>query len=190
MIAVHDREVAKRLRTLRQHAMDLSDLARHGAKDIVFEGYPERGWNCRMTDLQAALGLHQLPHLDEWIDVRAAQWDRYDALLRDLPLETPAPPQEGTRHARHLYTILVRPDAPRTRDEVLSFLNDRRIGTGVHYRGVHLHPYYRDEFGIRAEDLPVATDISERTLSLPFGPKVTEADQDDVVAALADALGG
>jgi perosamine synthetase len=60
----------------------------------------------------------------------------------------------------------------------------------VHYRGVHLHPYYRDQLGIRAEDLPVATDISERTLSLPFGPKVTEADQDDVVAALADALAG
>ena len=65
MIAVHDPAVAARLRTLRQHAMDLSDLARHGAKDIIFEGYPERGWNCRMTDMQAALGLRQLEALDD-----------------------------------------------------------------------------------------------------------------------------
>ena len=60
MIAVHDAEVAERLRRLRQHAMDLSDLARHGASDVVFEYYPERGWNARMTDMQAALGLCQL----------------------------------------------------------------------------------------------------------------------------------
>ncbi len=183
-------ETAEEVERLALHGLSLGAWQRFSDAGYKHYEVVEPGFKFNMTDLQAALGLHQLPHLDEWIDVRAAQWDRYDALLRDLPLETPAPPQEGTRHARHLYTILVQPDAPRTRDEVLSFLNDRRIGTGVHYRGVHLHPYYRDTFGIRAEDLPVATDISERTLSLPFGPKVTEADQDDVVAALADALAG
>jgi dTDP-4-amino-4,6-dideoxygalactose transaminase len=60
----------------------------------------------------------------------------------------------------------------------------------VHYRGVHLHPYYRDKYGLKPSDFPVATDISERTVSLPFSPKVTHSDQDDVVAALSELLRG
>jgi len=181
---------AEEVERLALHGLSLGAWARFS--DAGFKHYEvvEPGFKFNMTDLQAAIGIHQLPRLDEWIDVRAAQWARYDELLADLPLETPPPAGEHMRHARHLYTVLVAPGAPRTRDEVLSFLNDRKIGTGVHYRGVHLHPYYRDALGVRPEDLPVATDVSDRTLSLPFGPKVTEADQDDVVAALADALAG
>jgi len=69
-------------------------------------------------------------------------------------------------------------------------LSARRIGIGVHYRGVHQYPFYREKYGISERDFPVATAISERMLSLPLSPKVTEADQDDVVAALARLLGG
>ena len=98
MIAVHDPAVADRLRTLRQHAMDLSDLARHSAKDIVFEGYPERGWNCRMTDMQAALGLRQLEALDDILAERTRQADRYSAALEHIPhLEAPYEPEYATR---------------------------------------------------------------------------------------------
>ena len=98
MIAVHDPAVAARLRTLRQHAMDLSDLARHGAKDIVFEGYPERGWNCRMTDMQAALGLRQLEALDDILAERTRQADRYGAALEHIPhLEAPYEPEYASR---------------------------------------------------------------------------------------------
>jgi dTDP-4-amino-4,6-dideoxygalactose transaminase len=82
----------------------------------------------------------------------------------------------------------VRPDAALGRDAVLDFLNSRGVGTGVHYVGVHLHPYYRRRYGIDPASLPVATTISERTLSLPLSPGVTEADQDRVVRALEDAL--
>ena len=64
-----------------------------------------------MTDLQGALGMHQVPQLDGWIDVREELWERYDELLRDLPVETPPPAEEGTRHARHLYQVLVEPTA-------------------------------------------------------------------------------
>jgi dTDP-4-amino-4,6-dideoxygalactose transaminase len=141
-----------------------------------------------MTDVQAALGLHQLPRLDAWIDHRAELWARYDELLSGLPLETPALPAEGSRHARHLYQVLVEPEAPLARDELLDGLTAHGIGTGVHYRGVHLHRYYRDRYGLAPEDFPVATAISERTLSLPLSPNVTEADQDDVVSALRELL--
>ena len=120
--------------------------------------------------------------------VVAELWDRYDELLAGLPIRTPSPPEPGTRHARHLYQVLVEADARLTRDQLLDGLTARRIGTGVHYRGVHLHPFYRDTYGLEPADFPVATDISERTLSLPLGPKVTEADQDDVVSALRELL--
>lgn len=79
-------------------------------------------------------------------------------------------------------------DAPLCRDELLDALTARKIGVGVHYRGVHLHSFYRDKYGLEADDFPVASSISERTLSLPLGPNVSEADQDDVVEALADLL--
>ena len=79
MIAVEDPAIADRLRQLRQHAMDVSDVARHAARDIVIEGYPERGWNARMTDMQAALGLTQLELLDEILEERRRQAARYTA---------------------------------------------------------------------------------------------------------------
>jgi dTDP-4-amino-4,6-dideoxygalactose transaminase len=142
-----------------------------------------------MTDVQAAVGLHQLRRLDEWIERRAELWDRYDELLAGLPLELPPPPEPDTRHARHLYQALVAPEAPLTRDQLLDALAERRIGTGVHYRGVHLHPFYRDKYGLEPRQFPVASDISDRTLSLPLSPKVTDQDQDDVVAALEELLG-
>jgi dTDP-4-amino-4,6-dideoxygalactose transaminase len=79
-------------------------------------------------------------------------------------------------------------DAPISRDELLDFLVQRRIGAGVHYRGVHLHPWYRERYGIEPDALPVSTDISDRTLSVPLSPKVTERDQMDVIEALRSAL--
>jgi dTDP-4-amino-4,6-dideoxygalactose transaminase len=148
----------------------------------------EPGFKFNMTDVQASLGLHQLPLLDAWVERRAVLWDRYDALLAGLPVRTPPPAEPGTTHARHLYQITVDPDAPLTRDPLLDALTAKRIGTGVHYRGVHLHPYYRDKYGFEPGHFPVATAISEQTLSLPLSPKVTEAHQDDVVGALVDLL--
>jgi dTDP-4-amino-4,6-dideoxygalactose transaminase len=109
-------------------------------------------------------------------------------LLDGLPLQTPPAAEPGTRHSRHLYQVLVEPQAPLERDELLDGLAQRNIGAGVHYRGVHLHPYYRDRYGLVPEQLPVATAISDRTLSLPLSPKVSEADQDDTVTALRELL--
>ena len=181
-----------------QLAEEVERLALHGLSvgawqrfsDAGFKHYEvvRPGYKYNMTDVQAALGLRQLPRLDAWIDRRAELWDRYDELLAGLPLSTPAPPEPDTRHARHLYQVLIDPDAPIGRDQVLEGLNERRIGSGVHYRGVHLHPYYRDRYGLVPEQFPVASAISERTLSLPLSPKVSHADQDDVVAALTELL--
>ncbi|MDX6649415.1 MAG: hypothetical protein QOJ97_1366 [Solirubrobacteraceae bacterium] len=187
-IATDDPEVAAEVERLALHGLSLGAWARFS--DAGFRHYEvvEPGYKHNMTDLQAALGIHQLPKLDPWIDRRAQLWDRYDELLAGLPLELPPAADPDTRHARHLYGVLVDPGARLSRDELLDHLHEQRVGAGVHYRGVHLHPYYRDRYELDPASLPVATDISHRTLSLPLSPAMDEGDQDDVVAALRAAL--
>ena len=189
-LATEDPEIAARVERLALHGLSLGAWARFSDQGFRHYEVVEPGFKFNMTDLQAAIGLHQLSHLDAWIDRRAQLWERYEELLSDLPLATPLPAAEGTRHARHLYQVLLHPEAPLTRDELLEALNARGIGTGVHYRAVHLHPYYRDRYALAPERFPCATAISEQTISLPLSPKVTDADQQDVVSALRELLAG
>jgi dTDP-4-amino-4,6-dideoxygalactose transaminase len=187
-VATDDPRIATAIERLALHG--LSQGAWQRFSDQGFRHYEvlTPGYKLNLTDLQASLGIHQLPRLDGWIARRAELWASYDELLADLPVQLPAPVAPGTRHTRHLYSILIAPDAPASRDQLLALLHDHRIGAGVHYRAVHLHPYYRDRYQLDPADLPVATDLSMRTLSLPLSPRVTEADQEEVAGVLSDAL--
>jgi dTDP-4-amino-4,6-dideoxygalactose transaminase len=187
-IATDDGAFAEEVERLALHGLSLGAWQRFS--DAGFKHYEvvRPGFKYNMTDIQAALGIHQLPRLDGWIDQRAELWARYDELLAEVPVQTPAPAAPEARHARHLYQVLVDPDAPLTRDELVDGLTQHKIGTGVHYRGVHLHPYYRETYGLAPEQFPVASDISERTLSLPLSPVISEGDQDDVVGAMRALL--
>jgi len=190
-LATEDRTVAERVERLALHGLSLGAWQRFS--DTGFKHYEgvEPGFKFNMTDVQAALGIHQLPMLDRWIVRRAELWRRYDEALARLPLALPAPVDERTmRHARHLYSVSLADDAPLERDALLDALARHRVGAGVHYRGVHLHPYFRERYRIDPSFLPVATEISARTLSLPLSPKVTDADQDDVVAVLGAIFDG
>ena len=188
-IATDDAGVAAEIERLALHGLSLGAWQRFSDQGFRHYEVVRPGWKFNMTDIQAALGLRQLARLDEWIERRAEQWSRYDEALGGLPLELPPAAPGGLRHGRHLYQVRVLPDAGLTRDQLLPALHERRIGSGVHYRAVHLHPYYRSTYAVAPEDLPMATDISTRTLSLPLGPAVSNADQDDVVAALSEVLG-
>jgi dTDP-4-amino-4,6-dideoxygalactose transaminase len=185
-----DAAIAEEVERLALHGLSVGAWQRFSDHGFRHYEVTRPGFKYNMTDVQAAVGLHQLPRLNGWIERRAQLWDRYDRLLAGLPLLTPARPEPDTLHARHLYQVLLEPDAPLGRDQLLDALTERNIGTGVHYRGVHLHPYYRDTYDLRPEQFPVATMISERTLSLPLGANVNERDQDDVVDALRELLGG
>jgi len=187
-LVTDDPETAAEVERLALHGLSLGAWQRFSDSGFRHYEVVRPGFKYNMTDVQAAVGLHQLVRLDEWIEQRAQLWERYDSLLAALPLQTPPQPEPHTRHARHLYQVLVDPAAPLTRDQLLDRLAERNIGTGVHYRGVHLHPFYRDKYGLTESQFPVATAISEQTLSLPLSPKVTAADQDDVVAALTELL--
>jgi dTDP-4-amino-4,6-dideoxygalactose transaminase len=191
-VATPDAAVAEEVERLALHGLSLGAWARFSDTGYRHYEVEKPGYKFNMTDVQASVGLHQLPRLDEWIDRRAELWDRYDELLTELPVETPPPPSGSMRHARHLYPVLVEPDAGVDRDRLMGVLHEQRIGAGVHYRAIHLHPYYRRRYlryGLDPDALRVAADISHRTVSLPLSPKVTESDQDDVVAAMRTAFG-
>ena len=149
----------------------------------------EPGFKYNMMDLQAALGIHQLARVEDNLRRRQAIWARYDEAFADLPVFGPPPEAPGTRHARHLYTLLLDLDRlTATRDDVLLALHAERIGTGVHYRALHLHPYFRNTFGYVRGDFPNAEWISDRTLSLPLSPKLTDEDVESVVDAVVRTL--
>jgi dTDP-4-amino-4,6-dideoxygalactose transaminase len=187
-LVTDDPRIAAEVERLALHGLSLGAWQRFSDSGFRHYEVVRPGFKYNMTDVQAAVGLHQLARLDEWIERRACLWGRYDELLDGLPLQGPPPPEPHTRHARHLYQVLLDPEAPLPRDQLLDALTERNIGTGVHYRGVHLHPFYRDKYRLQPDDFPVANAISERTLSLPLSPKVSEEDQDDVVGALTELL--
>ncbi len=145
----------------------------------------ELGYNYRMTDLQAALGVSQMGRIDAYVDRRRALAARYDALLAGLPLATIAQLPDAVS-AFHLYPVRV--DAG-IRKQVFEDLRAAGIGVNVHYIPVHLQPWYR-AIGFGPGDFPEAERYYAEAISLPLYPTMTEAQQDEVVTALRKALGG
>jgi dTDP-4-amino-4,6-dideoxygalactose transaminase len=142
-----------------------------------------------MMDMQAALGTHQLARVEFNLVRRQQIWSQYDNAFAGLQVFLPRAEEEDTRHARHLYTILLDLDQlTASRDEIQAALHRQHIGTGVHYRALHLHPYYRDTFGYHRGDFPHAEWISDRTLSLPLSPALSDRDVEDVILAVTRTL--
>ncbi|MFQ5656059.1 MAG: DegT/DnrJ/EryC1/StrS family aminotransferase [Candidatus Methylomirabilales bacterium] len=150
--------------------------------------YP--GYKYNMTDLQAALGIHQLARLESNLKIRERHWRSYEEAFRDHPcLATPAPPDPRDRHARHLYTIVLDTGrAKMTRRDFIAALKDENIGTGIHFTPLHLHSYYTKTFGYARGQFPTAEFIGERIVSLPLSPRLTDEDVEDVIAAVFRVL--
>jgi dTDP-4-amino-4,6-dideoxygalactose transaminase len=189
MLTTASDELAARSKRLALHGLSADAWSRFSDKGFKHYEVVEPGFKCNMTDIQAALGIHQLARVEENLGRREQVWEAYDEAFADLPVFLPASAGPGTRHARHLYTLLLDVDSVSlTRDELLTGLHEDNIGTGVHYRALHLHPYYRDRFGHAPGDFPNAAWISERTLSLPLSPKLTDDDVEDVISAVRRKL--
>jgi perosamine synthetase len=185
MIAVGDPEVAERLRRLRAHGMDTSDLARHSARDIVVEAYPERGWNSRMTDMQAALGLCQLRVLDEILERRRLLAERYTAALERMPhLEAPYDPPYAARTWQS-YCVRVTPNATLQRTELMRRLLLDGIATRRGVMAIHQEASYADRsMGDARPELAHTEAATRETLMLPLFPDLTEDQQDYVLERL------
>ncbi|HEX2515667.1 MAG TPA: aminotransferase class I/II-fold pyridoxal phosphate-dependent enzyme, partial [Chloroflexota bacterium] len=143
------------------------------------------GFKYNMTDIQSAVGLHQLPRLDGFIRTRERYANLYQEAFSDLPEIETLRRVDGVYHAWHLFVILLRLDRLSIdRDGFMEALRQENIGTGIHFRSLHIQPFYRDTFGYTRESLPHAADVSERLLSLPLYPKMSERDVLDVVEAV------
>ena len=181
---------AELIRTAALHGMSRGAWSRYGRTganryDVVLPGF-----KYNMTDVQAALGIHQLASLDRRHARREQIWARYDAALAALPIGRPAPVPAGDRHARHLYTILVDEAlGGQSRDHLQAAMGERGVSTSVHFTAVHLHTYYADRFQLRRGTFPVAESISDRTLSLPLSSAMTDQAVDRVVEVLYELLG-
>ena len=189
MVTTNDPELAKRIKVFGLHGLSADAWSRFsdsGYKhyDVVFPGF-----KYNLTDMAASLGLTQLPKLPEWLKRREVVWNRYNVAFADLPLTLPADPEPDTVHARHLYTVLVNDEARISRDEFMVEMHKRRIGTGVHYRALHTHPYYVERWGFRPEQFPNAYYVGERTVSLPLTPKLTDAEVERVIGAVHEIFG-
>ncbi|WP_327693131.1 DegT/DnrJ/EryC1/StrS family aminotransferase [Streptomyces sp. NBC_00459] len=183
MITTDDAEWAVRLRRLREHGMNASAAERHSSSKPVLESYLEVGYNYRMTDVQAAIGLVQLGKLDAMIARRRELAARYDALLRDVPGLTPVRDPEHGQSNFQSYWVLLDEDFPVGRDDLLAALAEAGVSARRGIMASHLEPAYE---GHPAAPLPVTERISRDSLILPLFHTLTEAQQDRVVAALRE----
>ncbi|MDD5390004.1 MAG: UDP-4-amino-4,6-dideoxy-N-acetyl-beta-L-altrosamine transaminase [Gallionellaceae bacterium] len=187
MALCNDAALADHMARLRSHGI-CRDAAIQAAEGPWYYEQTELGFNYRMTDMQAALGLSQLARLDEYVAARRRLADRYDHLLAGLPLRTPWRDLQADS-AWHLYVIRLEDAvlAKPGRRAVFEHLRAAGIGVNVHYIPVHLQPDYR-RLGFARGDYPVAEDYYARTITLPLHPGLSDADQDRVVAELREAL--
>jgi UDP-4-amino-4,6-dideoxy-N-acetyl-beta-L-altrosamine transaminase len=197
-VLTNNADLARRLRLLRSHGIERDPALWIGA-DTQEDGQPKPwlaeqqilGFNYRMTDVQAALGLSQLIKLDRFIARRRAIASRYDEAFSGLNgiRVTQSDPRDRARSALHLYIMLVDFEAlGTTRTAFMCHMRKAGIGTQVHYMPVYQHPFYVSRYDIDAQDFPAAEGYAARCLSLPIYPAMTDEEVDRVIAAARGAV--
>ncbi|WP_427979746.1 UDP-4-amino-4,6-dideoxy-N-acetyl-beta-L-altrosamine transaminase [Agarivorans sp.] len=182
MACCNDAELADKMRLLHSHGITRDpELMLENSQGPWYYQQLELGFNYRMTEMQAALGLSQLNNLKRWIEQREQLAQAYDDLLKDLPVKLPiqSPMQNS---ARHLYVIQVEANK---RLSLFKYLRAQQIGVNVHYIPVHLQPYYQ-RLGFKAGDFPQAENYYQGCLSLPLHPGLTEQQQHYVVEKISE----
>lgn len=189
IITTQDQTLARQLRLLRSHGMtrDPIEMERRSEGGWYYE-QQALGFNYRMTDVQAALGLSQLTRLEEMYARRESLAGRYDSLLEHLPLSLPARLPDR-RSSWHLYAIEIdERRTSKTRAQVFQHLRNSGIGVNVHYIPIHTQPYYQ-RLGFKRGDFPCSERYYSRALSIPLFPALTDEQQQFVADRLAEALG-
>ena len=186
MITTDDDALADKARKLRAHAMSVSDLDRHKADRPIIEEYHELGFNYRMTDIQASIGLVQIRRLDELLRIRVEKANRYDRELGRIGgLAVPSVPPYAT-HTYQSYCLRLTKDAHVERDELMARLLRRGIATRRGVMASHLEQVYRDRVGRIA--LPVTEDASRTTMLIPLFAAMTDDEQTYVIESLREEL--
>ena len=186
MITTNDADIADRARRLRSHGASVSAFSRHQSKGVVFEEYAELGYNYRLSDIQAAVGIAQIPKVPAFLARRKAIADRYDAAFANVRgIAVPARPAYAG-HAFQSYAIRLTHECRRDRDDVLRSLVDAGVSSRRGIPPIHLEPLYRK--GAAPVSLPVTEDVAARSIFLPMYASLSEADQQRVIDTVTDLL--
>lgn len=189
MVIAKKEEYSSRIKILGLHGMSKDAWKRFGDEGYKHYYVVECGFKYNMMDLQAAIGIHQLKRVEKYWQRRRDIWQRYNDAFGDLPIGLPTDPAPDTRHAYHLYTILVDKDKIGiSRDAFLDLMTAQNIGVGVHYLSIPEHPFYQKTFGWRPEDYPNAMRIGRQTVSLPISAKLKDEDVADVISAVKSII--
>lgn len=189
MVLTNNSEVAARIKILALHGMSQDAWKRFSDDGYKHYEVVEIGFKYNMMDLQAAIGLHQIGRVEQYWQKRLRIWKRYNEAFADLPIRLPAPLEEHSRHALHLYTILIdERKSGISRDAFIMAMHKANIGTGVHYQSIPIHPIYQKRFDWRPKDYPNADSIGRSTVSLPLSAKLTDIDVEDVINTVRRVL--
>ncbi|HZZ00258.1 MAG TPA: DegT/DnrJ/EryC1/StrS family aminotransferase, partial [Candidatus Baltobacteraceae bacterium] len=187
MIVTDDADIAERTSIMRLHGLSSDAWKRFTSKKLNRSLAILPGYKYNSTDLNAALGIAQLGRIEDFLTRReaiAAAYDRELADVAEIEL-VERPNRNGERHALHLYIVKLRLDRLTVdRNEIVGALREENIGAGIHYDAVHLHPFYRETYGWRSGDFPIAADVSSSVLTLPGQPSMTDDDVASVVLGL------
>ncbi len=189
MVVTRDSALVARMKVMRLHGISRDAFDRFTSR--VPAWYYEvvaPGFKYNLTDMAAALGRVQLARLPAFLQRRRQLAARYLAELRDLPLQLPTEAPAGDTHAWHLFVLRLSDAARSTRDEVIDRLAAAGIGTSVHYVPLHRQPYWRDRYGLRPEQFPVADRAYQRMFSIPLFTAMSDDEQTRVIAALKAVL--
>jgi len=183
MVTTNDDDIAARIRVMRLHGINRDVWDRYSSDkpnwhyEVIAPGY-----KYNMTDIAAAMGIHQLAKADAFSQRRETIATRYSEAFSDLPVALPVKAANGNVHAWHLYVLRLQLERLSiNRDQFIELMSTAGIGTSVHFIPLHLHPYWRDRYNFRPEDFPVANSVYQCVVSLPIYPKMTDADVERVI---------
>jgi dTDP-4-amino-4,6-dideoxygalactose transaminase len=191
MVVSRDKEMLARMRVMRLHGIDRDAFNRFNSSKPAWEyGIVAAGFKYNMTDVAAAMGRVQLGRIGAFQDRRELLAQRYTAAFADLPLILPAMPLQGDRHAWHIYTVRlpVQHNDPAPRARFIERLAERGIGTSVHYIPLHRQPYWQKHYRLDKTNFPEAEKAYHAIVSLPLFTRMTDEDQDCVIAAVRDLM--
>lgn len=186
MLTTNNDEIAEKARIMSLHGMSKAAWNRYGKGGSWRYDIEYPGFKYNMTDMQAALGLHQLEKIDRMQKRRTDIAMAYNEVFKDMPeIIIPKVAKYTTTHSWHLYVIQVNDELLNIdRDRFIEELTKENIATSVHFIPVHLHPYYKRTFGYKGGELPVCEKMFDRIISLPLYPKMTDQDVEDVIYAV------
>jgi len=189
MVVTRNSDLAKRMKIMRLHGIDRDAFDRFQSKKPAW--YYEvvaPGFKYNMTDIAAAMGIHQLKKLPGFLDRRQYLAKRYFDSLVDLPLTLPVDDVDGGSHSWHLFVIRVQDNSPVNRDELIQILSDQGIGSSVHYVPLHRQPYWRDKYQLTIDMFPITDKAYQAMLSIPLYTAMSDEQQDRVIQVLREAL--